>query len=423
MTTAIAQPLRRRPLIAYAALGVLAGVSLGALLTPAQALPLDNKDIAVDRAERKRIASSGKPLPGTPELGNLDERLARRGFRDDSSMFIRIFKAESELEVWMSRGGGAGYALFASYPICNWSGTLGPKLREGDRQAPEGFYTVTLPQANPNGRRWPKALDIGYPNPFDTLHARSGSYILIHGGCASIGCFAMTNGVHKELHELAVRVLDAGQPYVPIHVFPFRMTDENLTRYATPSLMPFWRNLKEGYDLFEHSRRPPRVSVCGARYRFEETGALDGANPGPIEVCPETAALLESMREINTRVAVQSASLPVAAKPALAYFPSYGGELAHAALTRPVELTRRGENSLAQLAPQMISAAGVSAVLTGALPCSLALPSCRKYAALRGRIVHDATLKAQKQKAARIAYTKKKKKKKKHHKRKHHHHH
>jgi hypothetical protein len=111
----------------------------------ALALP-DARDLAADRAERKRAASKGKPLPGTPDLSRLNERLAKRGLPDDSAMMIRIFKAESELEVWIHRGGNARYALFASYPICNWSGTLGPKLKEGDRQAPEGFYTVNLEQ-------------------------------------------------------------------------------------------------------------------------------------------------------------------------------------------------------------------------------------------------------------------------------------
>ena len=155
------------------------------------------KDFAAERAARKEIAAQGKPLPGTPDLERLEERLAKKGLPEGASMLIRIFKAESELEVWMSRGDGAGYALFAKYPICIWSGTLGPKLREGDRQAPEGFYTVTLPQAHPGGQRHPQAINIGFPNPFDKVHARSGSHILIHGGCASIGCFAMTNAVNE----------------------------------------------------------------------------------------------------------------------------------------------------------------------------------------------------------------------------------
>lgn len=380
---------------------------------PSPAVPLNvKKAIAADRAERKHAAARGKlPLPGTPELGRLAERLAKRGLPSDSAMLIRIFKAESQLEVWMSRGGGARYALFATYPICYWSGTLGPKLKEGDRQAPEGFYTVTFARANPNGRRWPQALDIGFPNTYDVLHARSGSYILIHGGCASIGCFAMTNAVHKELHKLAERVLDAGQAYVPVHVFPFRMTAENLARYDTPSLRGFWRNLKEGYDLFERSRRPPRVSVCGTRYRFDETGAVDGANPGPIDVCPRTALVLQEMRKINTVSAEQTGPPRPERKLAFALLPRYLGG------PRQPNLTKREPNTLQQLAPETLLA-GVSPILTRPLPCSLALASCRKYAALRARLAQAAAV-AAKPKVAR----KSRKKKRHHHRRKRRHRH
>ncbi len=304
-------------------------------------------------------------------------------------MLIRIFKAESELEVWMSRGGSATeYTLFATYPICYWSGTLGPKLREGDRQAPEGFYTVTWPQTHPNGQRHPLALNIGFPNTFDLLHARSGSSILIHGGCASIGCFAMTDAVYKEIRILAARVLNAGQAYIPIHVLPFRMTQENMTRYETPELHDFWRNLKDGYDLFERTHRPPRISVCGARYDFEETDMVEANNPGPISVCPRTALLIQEMEKINTRVAEQDGPLPAPTKTAFAYLPSYLGG------PRQANLTQRGKNSLEQLAPEILPV-GVSPILTRPLACSLALPSCRKYETLRERLVRAAIVKAE----------------------------
>jgi murein L,D-transpeptidase YafK len=361
-----------------------------AVLTLAQAgaalaLPLEVKDVAADRAERKRAAAEGKlPLPGTPDLARLEERLAAKGVAPDASILIRIFKAESELEVWTSRGGGAAYMLFATYPICYWSGTLGPKLKEGDRQAPEGFYTVTLPQTSHEGR-WPQSLDIGYPNPFDQVHARSGSAILIHGGCASIGCFAMTNAVNIEVHKLTVRALDGGQAYVPVHVFPFRMTDENLARYETAEWRDFWRNLKEGFDLFGRSRRPPRISVCGGRYDFEETGEIDGVNPGPIAVCPGTVALMEELADINSRVAEEAVPSPEKTTTAVALAPSYLGG------PRPSILTRHGPNSLQQLAPESLRP-GVSPLLTRPLPCSLVLASCRKYAALRERLARKETV-------------------------------
>ena len=167
---------------------------------------------AADRAEHRRLASEGKVLPGTPDLTKLDERLAAAHVTRDASITMRIFKAESELEVWMTTNTGE-YTLFATYPVCFWSGTLGPKLKEGDRQAPEGFYTITSPQTHREGARWPVSIDLGYPNSFDKVQQRDGSAILIHGGCASIGCFAMTNPVNDELNKLVSRALNAGQAY------------------------------------------------------------------------------------------------------------------------------------------------------------------------------------------------------------------
>jgi murein L,D-transpeptidase YafK len=151
------------------------------------------------------------------------------------------------------------FVLFSTYPICRWSGTLGPKLREGDRQTPEGFYTITSRQLHLAGR-WPRSLNLGFPNVLDRVQARHGSYILVHGGCSSTGCFAMTNPVSHEIYRLTEAALRAGQAHVPVHVFPFRMTEENLAAHQESDWQPFWRNLKEGYDSFETSRRP-RVSA------------------------------------------------------------------------------------------------------------------------------------------------------------------
>lgn len=375
-------PLRILRGIVCACIGVAVLAQAGA----AAALPLDAKDVTAIRTERKRAASSGKlPLPGTPDLTRLEERLARRGLPQEAAIFIRIFKAESELEVWMSRERGTTYTLFASYPICYWSGELGPKLKEGDRQAPEGFYTVTLPQANPNGRRWPKALDIGFPNAFDKVNARSGSYILIHGGCASIGCFAMTNAVHKEIRTLTVRALEAGQAYVPVHVFPFRMTQENLARFETPELRPFWRNLKDGYDVFERTHRPPRISVCGKRYTIGPSDRLEAANPGPIAVCPRTELAIAELEDINARVAKQKVPSKPAAQAKAALATAYLGRLQSAPAVADEPNAERG------LAPQPLPP-GTSPLLTRTLPCSLAVAGCRKYEVLRARLVQQASL-------------------------------
>jgi murein L,D-transpeptidase YafK len=246
------------PYMGRAALTVCAAAVVLGQVGTTSAHSLDIKDITDLRMERKKANSDGKlPLPGTPDLKRLDERLAEQGVADDAPILIRVFKAESEMEVWTGDEDG-NYKLFATYPICYWSGTLGPKQKEGDKQAPEGFYTVTKELSLHEGTRWPKSLNIGYPNPFDKVNLRSGSHILIHGGCASIGCFAMTNAVSLEVFKLATDALDAGQPNIPVHVFPFRMTEANFAKYDYPLWNGFWRNLKEGHDLFERTHRPSR---------------------------------------------------------------------------------------------------------------------------------------------------------------------
>ena len=393
--------------IGRAVLTVCAAATVLGQVGTASALSVDADDITAVRMERKRANSDGKlPLPGTPDLKRLDERRAEQRVVTDAPIVIRVFKAESEMEVWTGDENGR-YSLFATYPICYWSGTLGPKLKEGDKQAPEGFYTVTMEQSFHTGTRWPRSLNIGYPNPFDQVNLRSGSHILIHGGCASIGCFAMTNAVALEVHKLATDALEAGQPNIPVHVFPFRMTEGNLAKYDSPRWNGFWRNLKEGNDLFERTGRPPRVSVCGTRYGFAAASRLEGYNPGPIQVCQETAQVIADLSNINKKVAEQPTLQPQTAEiktASLAGPAAYLGGPAAAAMI----INKLGENFEQQVAPET-QRAGVSATLTRPLPCSLALPSCRRYASLREQLAHKATLKLEEPEREKVRSSKKKK--------------
>src|SRR5262245_15985794 len=205
-----------------------------------------------------------------------DRRLADKGLTAGSPILIRIFKAEFEFELWMRKG--ERFELFATYPICYWSGTIGPKLHEGDKQAPEGFYAVWLNQIHRSGR-WPRSLNIGYPNALDRAHARTGSLILVHGGCTSTGCFAMTNPVMAEIYGLAEQALQQGQDRIPIHVFPFRMTEENFAArsVAHDEWRAFWLNLKLGYDLFERTRVPPKVGICNKQYVVSAGDLAEGS--------------------------------------------------------------------------------------------------------------------------------------------------
>jgi murein L,D-transpeptidase YafK len=398
--------MRKTAAIGRTVLACAAAAVLGQAGTASANSP-DTEDITTLKMERKKANSSGNlPLPGTPDLARLDDRLREHGVAADAPILIRVFKAESEMEVWTGDEEG-NYKLFATYPICYWSGTLGPKLKEGDKQAPEGFYAITMEHSIHKGTRWPKSLNIGYPNPFDKINLRSGSHILIHGGCASIGCFAMTNAVSLEVYKLAANAFDAGQPNIPVHVFPFRMTEANLAKYDMPQWNGFWRNLKEGYDLFERTHRPPRVSVCGMRYGFAPSSRIEGYNPGPIEVCPETAQVIADLSTINKRVAEQPQLQPQTAEIKTASISGTASFLGGPP-AGPTPANRLGENFEQQLAPQA-ARAGISPTLTRPLPCSLALASCRRYAALREQVAHQAMLKLEEPEREKARTPKKKK--------------
>lgn len=181
-------------------------------------------------------------------------------------IFMRIFKGERKLEVW-KRSSKGRYVLVRAYDICAFSGKLGPKIKTGDRQAPEGFYKVTPAQMNP-GSQYHLSFNIGFPNAFDRAHGRTGSALMVHGDCTSAGCFAMTDYWIEDIYALAREAFNGGQKAFPIHIFPFRMTRENMTRFQKKEHYEFWTMLKEGYDLFEKTKIPPQVRVSEKRYIF-----------------------------------------------------------------------------------------------------------------------------------------------------------
>jgi len=256
------------------------------LLTPAGRELIDRVHINMTRADYQARFRAGQPLPGTPDLARLDERLATHGAKLGMPVYVRIFKLESELELWVEKDGR--FVHFATYPICLWSGRLGPKLREGDRQAPEGFYTVAAEQLNPNSRMH-RSFNLGFPNIFDQAHGRTGSFLMVHGGCASVGCYAVTDPAVDEIWRLVTAALDQGQARFPVHVFPFRMTDRNVRLRKGSRWDGFWADLKQGYDLFERSGVPPVASVCKGRYEFA-AGSTETASQPVEERCPPEIA-------------------------------------------------------------------------------------------------------------------------------------
>jgi murein L,D-transpeptidase YafK len=211
-------------------------------------------------------ACSGPELP--PAMKPLSKEtmmlLGKKGMKQDAPIFVRVFKEESELEVWKLRDDGH-FHHFKTYPICNWSGELGPKLAQGDKQAPEGFYTVHKSQLNPNSQ-FHLAFNLGFPNSYDKAHGRTGSALMVHGKCRSAGCYAMTDALIEEIYALARDQFTEGQDAFRVHAFPFRMTAENMARHRTSKWYPFWLTLKEGYDYFETTRQLPPIAVCERRY-------------------------------------------------------------------------------------------------------------------------------------------------------------
>ena len=195
----------------------------------------------------------------------LERELRARGLDYGAPIFLRILKASKALELWVQAR--QRFRLFRRYTICVASGTLGPKEQEGDLQSPEGFYGVTPAQMNPDSHSH-LAFDLGYPNDYDQAYGRTGSALMIHGHCVSAGCYPMTDADIEEISTLADAALRNGQPSFAVHIFPFRMSQHQLRRVRHARWLPFWLNLKEGYDHFVTTRRPPLVTVHAQRYVF-----------------------------------------------------------------------------------------------------------------------------------------------------------
>ncbi len=207
--------------------------------------------------------------------------IEKRQMSKDSPILVRIFKEESELEIWKEDRGGR-MALLKIYPICRWSGELGPKIREGDRQAPEGFYSITPSLLNPNSSFY-LAINMGYPNAYDKANARTGAFLMIHGDCSSRGCYAMTDEQIAEIYALARESFFGGQASFQIQAYPFRMTPLNMAKHRNSPHMAFWRMLKQGYDHFEVTRQEVKVNVCEKRYVFN---AESDRRFNPTAACP-----------------------------------------------------------------------------------------------------------------------------------------
>lgn len=231
-----------------------------------------------DSSEGLSSARAYRPIPAET-IALMQEK----GVTKQSPILLRAFKKEAELEVWKMRADGT-YTHLKTYPMCRWSGQLGPKMREGDRQVPEGFYTITPGHMNPNSQYY-LAFNIGYPNAYDKAHGYTGGSIMVHGACSSAGCFSMTDEQIAEIYAIAREAFAGGQRGIQMQSLPFRMTAENLAKHRLDPNMGFWRAIKEGADQFEATKREPQVAFCGRRYVFNATAA-DGSRLDVNAACP-----------------------------------------------------------------------------------------------------------------------------------------
>lgn len=248
----------RTGLAVAVALGLLAGC------TPQETLQIEQ---VANRTEH--------PLPPKMQL-----KLAKMGLSMSSPIMIRVFKEEEVMEVWKANSQDR-YQLVATYPICAWSGMLGPKKKEGDRQAPEGFYNITPGQMNPNSQYY-LSFDIGYPNKYDRAYGRSGRNIMVHGACASAGCYSMSDAAVLQIYAFARDAFRGGQKSFQIQAYPFRMTADNMAKHRFSDNYEFWKNIKTGYDYFEITHRPPEVDVCGRKYVFNQVSGCNSGTPAAL---------------------------------------------------------------------------------------------------------------------------------------------
>jgi murein L,D-transpeptidase YafK len=252
----------------------------------------------------------GPPVASNRHMQPLSERmlaeLKAKKMEKESPILMRIFKEESELEVWKQNDSGR-FALLRTYPICRWSGELGPKFQAGDRQAPEGFYTITPDLMNPTSSQY-LAINTGFPNAYDRVNGRTGSFLMIHGGCSSSGCYAMTDEQIAEIYALARESFFGGQASFQLQAYPFRMTPLNMARHRNSPHMAFWKMIKEGYAHFEVSHLEPRVGVCEKRYIFE----TESTDSSPGDRCPAYRVpgdIATLVREKQRRDEIETAEL------------------------------------------------------------------------------------------------------------------
>jgi len=246
-----------------------------------------------------------QPLPP-----RIQSQMRVMGMTAASPIAMRIFKEEGILEVWKANAQNR-YQLIASYDICAWSGQLGPKLTEGDRQAPEGFYNIYPSQMNPQSQYY-LSFNIGFPNKYDRAHGARGNNLMVHGACSSAGCYSMTDAQVLQIYAFAREAFRGGQEYFQVQAYPFKMTADNMAKHRFSRHYEFWKMIKVGYDHFELTKRPPVVDVCDGKYVFNQVAAanakFDAKGACPVSSTPPALVSAYSSYEKSFQTAFASAT-------------------------------------------------------------------------------------------------------------------
>ena len=253
----------------------------------------------------------GTPVTSSRHMQPLSEHLLAelkaKNMERESPILMRIFKEEAELEVWKQDDSGR-FALLRTYPICRWSGELGPKIKQGDRQAPEGFYTITPGLMNPNSSQY-LAINTGFPNAYDRANGRTGSFLMIHGGCSSAGCYAMTDEQIAEIYALARESFFGGQKSFQLQAYPFRMTPLNMARHRNSPHVAFWKMIKQGYDHFEVTHLEPKVGVCDKSYVVFGVESTDSSSAGRCPTYTVREDIIAAVRDKQRRDDIETTKL------------------------------------------------------------------------------------------------------------------
>ncbi len=299
---------------------------------------------------------------------------------NNAPIYMRIFKSEGVLELWHKTGNQ--YQLYKSYKICKWSGRLGPKQMEGDKQSPEGFYTLTSGQLGWYTSKWRESFNVGFPNNFDIAQKRTGTNILIHGGCSSVGCYAMTNKAMHEIYNFIATKVENGQQSIPLHIFPFRMTQENMAKYALSPWHSFWQTLKPAYDLFEKNRTPPVVQVCSGRYKIQ---SRKPASAQRALLSITNRRLAYRLTHFTPKLTTEAPKFSKICKPVQAQWVAKR-QARHPAPRRGRGLYRPARDELAYRGKRMYPRLGARA-RRFIIRCNISKPSCKRWVFLKTKRV------------------------------------